>query len=294
MIYAADLSNYTSDLSVASLEAWKGNGITHAIVQAIDPPAGYPPGKTRGQVVFLAANGFTVDAYIWLWFALGLDDIHHKLSLLDGLPVQRLWLDVEDLAAENYNQGACEEKVAQALAACDGWQTARGVTLPTGIYTGWWYWTDQRYMGKSTAFSDRDLWDSNYDGHPVSDETMLRDGRIVPFEGYGGWERRAIKQYWGTMGLHDIWGIDMNVLSAEEEARLTGGGGDTTDEERAEMQAQIDNLQTERDGLVNSMGYIAGDLLHPVVAQKTKGTKAMQALVAGIRGQADQFGIRHA
>jgi hypothetical protein len=60
-----------------------------------------------------------------------------------------------------------------------------------------------------------------------------------------------------------------------------------TDEERERMQATI-------DGLVNSLGYVAGDLLSPVVKQRSKGTKAMQRLVAGIRREAETHGIHSA
>ena len=52
-------------------------------------------------------------------------------------------------------------------------------------------------------------------------------------------------------------------------------------------------MQATIDSLVNSLGYIAGDGLAPVVAQKS-GTKAVQRLVAIIRGQADAQGIQHA
>lgn len=213
-VYAADLSNYTTDLSVEALDAWKNDGITHTIIQSVDPPPGYPEGKTRGQIAFCAANGMTVDAYIWLWFDLDIADINRKLALLDGLPVRRLWLDVEDTAAQKYSQALTETKVGDALFALTDYSADHGLHGLPGIYTGAWFWTDPKYMGNTTTFSNRDLWTAQYDDIP---DTSV-------FTPYGGWTSCAIKQYHGTMGLHGVWDIDLNVLSDEEAAKLSSGG----------------------------------------------------------------------
>lgn len=209
---AFDASNYTSDFSEAAVEAMKNEWFDLAIIQAIDPPPGYPPGKTAGQVAFCAANGLTVDAYLWLWMDLDVSDITRKLALLEGLPIRQLWLDVEDTAAIKYDQATCEQKVAEALAACDLWAEANGLALPrAGVYSGRWYWADPRYMGDTVTFSDRKLWDSDYDGVPDAG---------FGFAPYGGWTKRAIKQYRGTTVLHGVSGVDLNVLSDEEAMSL--------------------------------------------------------------------------
>lgn len=269
-VLARDVSNYTVPLTPELLAQWKAEGCELVIVQAIDPPAGYPVGKTREQIQQCLAAGLTVDAYVWLWFDYGVKDIERKLALLDGLPIRQLWLDVEDSAAVRYDQATKEAKIADALAACD----ARPVTSGerTGIYSGRWFWADRRYAGNTAAFSDRLLWDADYDD-------LVDTGGFVS---YGGWTERAIKQYAGSQPD----GTDLNVLSAAEAERLHGGSDDVTDPERQAMQATIDSL-------VNSLGYIAGDLMAPVVAQKT-GTKAVKSLVAGIRVQANAQGIAHA
>jgi hypothetical protein len=48
----------------------------------------------------------------------------------------------------------------------------------------------------------------------------------------------------------------------------------------------------DRDGLIGAVGYIAGDLLRPVVKQKGLSV-AVKRLVAGIQAQAAQHGISH-
>jgi hypothetical protein len=267
---AKDLSNYTVALTPELLEGWKAQGFTHAIIQAVDPPPGYPAGRTREQIQQCLDAGLTVDAYVWLWFALGVADIQRKLSLLDGLPIRQIWLDVEDQAAADYDQATVEAKIRDALNVCDSHPSTGRARA--GVYSGRWWWADPRYGGNTTAFSDRLLWDSDYDG--VADTEY-------GWSPYGGWQSRAIKQFEGTQPD----GTDLNVLSAAEAERLNGGG-DVTDPEREAMQDQI-------NGLVSSLGLIAGDLLAPVLPQKTS-TKAVRRLVAGIMAEADAHGIAHA
>lgn len=210
-VLACDISNYTSDLTPAALEQWKQAGVGLVIVQSIEPPAGYPVGRTRLQVQQCLDAGLSVDVYIWLWFDLPLGDIAHKLDLIDGLDIQQLFLDVEDTAAVKYSQAECEEKVAAALNLCDLRVTANGQRC--GVYSGRWYWADARYMGNTTLCADRELWDANYDG--VVDAAL----GFVP---YGGWTSARIKQYRGSTSLAGISGLDLNVLSVEEAAEIQG------------------------------------------------------------------------
>lgn len=207
MTLAVDMSNYTSVLTPENLRALKDAGVHHAIVQAVDPPPGYPVGVTREQIMACLNAGLSVDAYIWLWFDLGIADVQRKLGLLTGLPVRQIWLDVEDTAAIKYDQAACEAKVTEALAACDD----VSIVGPTGVYSGRWYWADRRYMGNTTAFSDRELWDALYDD--VADAAL----GFVP---YGGWTAPRIKQFRGTTSIAGISGVDLNVLSVAEAAEL--------------------------------------------------------------------------
>jgi Glycosyl hydrolases family 25 len=206
---AIDVSNYTSALTPQAIDGLKGAGIELVIVQAIDPPRGYPAGKTRDQVQACLDAGLIVDAYVWLWFDLDVDDIRRKLELLDRLPIRQIWLDVEDTAAIKYDQAACEAKVAAALEVCDAHPTTIGER--TGIYSGRWYWTDRRYLSNTATFADRELWDADYDGIAEA---------AASFEPYGGWTSRRIKQYRGTSVLAGVSGIDLNVLSVDETGEL--------------------------------------------------------------------------
>jgi Glycosyl hydrolases family 25 len=208
-VLAVDISNYTDPLTPSAVEGLKGAGVSHVIVQAIDPPPGYPVGRTRQQIHLCQSAGLTVDAYVWLWFDLDIRDIQRKLSLLDRLPIRQLWLDVEDTASIKYDQATCEAKVTAALAACDSFKTAS--QQKTGVYTGKWFWADQRYMGNTATYGDRELWDANYD--EVADAA-------AGFRPYGGWSAPRIKQYRGTSALAGIGGLDLNVLSVSEEHEL--------------------------------------------------------------------------
>lgn len=204
-----DLSNYSLELTAGQAQGLKAAGIQLVIVQAVDPPSPYPPGVTRQQIQACVDAGLTVDAYVWLWFDLDVWDIQHKLSLLEGLPIRQLWLDVEDTAAEKYDQATTEDKVQRAMAECDKIATTGGQR--TGIYSGRWFWTNQRYMGNTTSFSARKLWDSNYD---------FQADAAKGFVSYGGWDHVAIKQYVGTTTYYGVDNVDLDVLSDEEAAKL--------------------------------------------------------------------------
>jgi hypothetical protein len=194
---APDISNYTSAITAAEIACWRLHGVTRAIVQAVDPPPQYPRGVTREQLQILADNSMPADAYVYLWFSLGLDDVRRKLQLLDGFRIGRLWLDVEDTA-----HGRPEVLISDALAVL----AAYPADDPPGIYTGKWWW--DRYMTESraTVFSSFPLWASQYDGIP--DPTVW-----TPF---GGWTTLAVKQHQGTTQLCGVTGLDMNVYAPQE------------------------------------------------------------------------------
>lgn len=230
---AVDCSNWTGPLTQETLAAWKADGVELIIVQAVDPPPGYPLGVTRQQIAACLEAGLAVDAYVWFWFERSLWpwDLDRKLALLDGLPIRQLWLDVED-TAPGYSPEQRAAAVSLALSRLDAYRTTSG--QKAGVYTGRWYWTD--YLADTPEFADRELWDADYDGIEDAEQS---------WEPYGGWTERAIKQWRGTSELAGMGGIDLNVLSPEEAAEVRG----TPDQDEAVCQE-----------LVNALAYVCDNL----------------------------------
>lgn len=239
---AIDMSNFTDALTQQSVQALKDAGVELAIVQAVDPPAGFPAGRTRDQIAVCQSAGLIVDVYVWMWFDLDVTDIQRKLALISGLSIRQLWLDVEDTAAVKYDQPTCDAKVAAALAECDAFVTTGGAR--TGVYSGRWFWADPRYMGNSQSFLDRKLWDANYDR--VADTA-------IGFVPYGGWDHCAIKQDWGSTALAGVGGLDLDVLSVEE-AQSTQS---VAPPDPVDLQAKrIEDLTTALSDVTSSSGEI--------------------------------------
>lgn len=212
MTIGIDVSNYTSALTPVALNTWKAAGVGLVIVQAIDPPPGYPVGETAQQCqAVVDAGDLALDAYLYLWFGEAEAAWRRKLALLDGFPIRRLWLDVED-TTPGFTPVQRIASVAAALRVCDRYPTRLN---PTGIYTGRWWWVP--YVSNTTAFADRPWWPSQYDY--IADTTQ-----ITP---YGGWAKAVLKQYAGTSVFGGVSGVDLNVLSTDEDANLFPGGDPT-------------------------------------------------------------------
>lgn len=201
-MHGVDISNYTDPLSAGALASWQLlHDVGLVIVQAVDPPPGYPPGETREQLAACAAAGLATDAYLYLWTNSNVEaDMRAKLALLSGLEqhIGRLWLDAEDTSAAS--PAARISAIRQAFAVLDGWSSAHGKPTP-GLYTGRWWW--MAYVNNTPEFANRALWTSQYD--------TIDDASV--FMPYGGWERCAVKQYSGTSQLAGINGVDLNVLA---------------------------------------------------------------------------------
>lgn len=209
------MSNYTDGESVANLTALHDQGFELAIIQSIDPPRGYPPGRTEKQIVAATAAGMVVDIYIWMWFDLDVADIIRKCELVangnitNANTVRQVWLDVEDQAAQRHDDATCKQKVQEALNVIDGYFPQQR----TGIYTGRWFWADPKYMANASHWSDRKLWDANYDG--VADAALN-------FNPYGGWTECRIKQYAGSVEVGGVSGLDVNAVSVAEASEIVG------------------------------------------------------------------------
>jgi len=213
MTLALDISNYTGPITQEQVNGWRDAGVGLVIVQAVDPPAAYPAGCTRQQLETLRDANMPAEAYVFFWFDASPDHIDRALSLLEGLPIRRVWLDVEDIGAKSYNQATTEAKVADALQRCDTWSQQQGLPQ-AGIYTGKWYWEATDYMGNTSSFSDRELWDANYDFTP--DATS-------GFRPYGGWTGCSIKQHIGSSEFVGVGGLDQDCLTDEYAGAILGG-----------------------------------------------------------------------
>lgn len=174
--------------------------VGRVIVQAVDPPPGYPPGVTRQQIEVCAAVGMRTDVYVYLWTNSDVRaDMLAKLALLNGLEqyVGRLWLDVEDTAAATVDQRI--QSVRRALDVLDAWSRVHGKPL-TAIYAARWHWS--AYMGNTVEFGERELWTAQYDN--------IEDPDV--FNPFGGWDSCALKQYRGTSNLAGVSGVDLNIM----------------------------------------------------------------------------------
>ena len=193
-----DISNYSRALDPWQVAAIRDMGVSKVIVQAVDPPAAYPPGVTAQQLAELAAGGIGTEAYVYLWFEEDVSTIHSRLDLLAGSSVRRVWLDVEDgEGSTQFTADDCLNKIGDAVSAI----AARGFEV--GIYTAAWFWGD--WLG--TEFSYLPLWAAQYDGIPYP-------GVFNPF---GGWSQCEIKQYRGTTQLV-IPNVDLNQSRGAPEA----------------------------------------------------------------------------
>jgi len=217
MTLAVDISNYTGQITADQVSAWRDAGVGLVIVQAVDPPAGYPAGCTKQQIQTLNQAGMPVDAYVFFWFDSDPGHIDNALALLEGLTIHRVWLDLEDVAAKGYDQATTVAKVTDALQRCDNWSQAHNLPLPTGIYTGSWYWTNSAYMGNTQAFNSRDLWSASYDF--IADASQ-------GFVAYGGWTQCTIKQHIGSSAFCGVSGLDQDCLS-NDYATLLGAAAPT-------------------------------------------------------------------
>lgn len=188
-----DCSNYSSTLTSTALADTE-----LVLIQALDPPAGYPKGETRTQLQACQDASVPADIYFFLFAGQSDATILHHLSLANGFAIRKKWLDIEE-------PGLSIKYIAHVLALMDGYLA---LYPPTGIYAARW-WAQQN-PGVLDSFHNRQLWCAQYDG--VADAGV--------FTAFSGWSDCRIKQYQGTSTWNGISGVDLNVLSAAELADL--------------------------------------------------------------------------
>lgn len=216
-----DMSRWGGELTADEAAEMKAAGITTVIVAS--GPGGYGL-MARQQGETAVAAGLRLEAYTFLEFESDPEWwVREALSRLDGLPVARWWLDVEDI--EHGRDWTPEQRVAYVQRALDTFATA-GVFAH--VYSGGWFW--RPYMGDTDTFArqGRKLWNAWYDGDPDIDG--------LP---YGGWTAAdvAIEQFQGTsvvcgQSVDKNWvyfteeGEDMELRDRVERLeRLIGGNG---------------------------------------------------------------------
>ncbi|MGE5597143.1 MAG: GH25 family lysozyme [Hyphomicrobiales bacterium] len=216
-----DMSRWGGELTAEEAACLKAGGIATVIVAS--GPGGYGQ-MARQQAEAAVATGLRLEAYTYLEFESDPEWwVGQALSRLDGLPVARWWLDVED--TEHGRSWSPEQRIAYVQRAIDAFAAA-GVVAH--IYSSGWFW--RPYMADTDAFArqGRKLWNSWYDG--------ATDVDGLP---YGGWTAAdvAIEQFEGTsvvcgQSVDKNWlyfteeGEDMDLRARVDRLeRLIGGNG---------------------------------------------------------------------
>ncbi len=210
---AVDVSNYTDPPTPAVLDAWQAAGVGLVIVQAFPPSYADKYAEQMEQERLCHERGLPFDNYLYdylgdpTWRDGCLEGM--SLAVQGGLVPRAAWLDEEDVETERgWSTGQRVEAIQASCDAVDTWCAGHAVPGRARIYTAAWWWVP--LTDNSTAFADRDLWTAQYDG--VDDASV--------FTPYGGWDHAAIKQYAGTSVLGGVGGLDLDVLSIEEEAAM--------------------------------------------------------------------------
>lgn len=209
-----DMSRWGGELTAEEATAMKAAGIATVIVAS--GPGGYGL-MARQQGETAVAAGLRLEAYTYLEFESDPEWwVRQALVRLDGLPVARWWMDVED--TDHGRDWTPEQRIAYVQSALDAFASAGAFAH---IYSGGWYW--RPYMGNTDVFArqGRQLWNAWYDGDPDIDG--------LP---YGGWTAAdvAIEQFEGT-SIVCGQSVDKNWVYFREE------------EEDMELRARVERLE---------------------------------------------------
>lgn len=197
MRLSVDFSQWGGDLAPETIECWKGKGVSHAVVQ-------YSDRMDQHIRALQAAGGIEIEAYVYLYWGLSpwnqtpLDRTKAALQRAAGR-VSRLWLDCEDMS---------NAFRADQLAECADYLASEG--MPTGIYTGRWYW--EPYAGNNPDFAHLPLWHAEYlTTNLLAEPQKAAQVNFGAFQSYGGWTRPTLWQFQGTASLcgHSV---DLNAI----------------------------------------------------------------------------------
>lgn len=186
-----DASNYTGAFTGQMMQDLKAAGVVGVIIQAIAPPAPYPPGVTSQQCQVAVANGLRIQGYVWCFPGESAVSVDTRLRLFDNYPVEKLWADIEQ-------SGLSKRDGDTLVSRCDLYNRNQR----TGVYSGKWFFDQQGWSGHS-YWADRDLWDAHYDNQANTN---------VDFVPYGGWDHCVVKQFRGTSDIGHVHEIDLDVM----------------------------------------------------------------------------------
>ncbi len=202
-----------ADLRQSTIDCWKANGITFAIVQY--------SGKLPAYLAALDGQGLDLDVYVYLYFPRSPwgqtpeERVEAALRMCQGHGVRRMWLDVEE--PTDPVDPASQQATVAALLRCVDLVKANGqiVSFGPGIYSG--FWTYQQHTGNSAAFADLPLWHADYLAESPTPDLGQAPGELLLRNGpYGGWTKPTVWQ-WHNTTMFCGHSVDLNVRQAEEE-----------------------------------------------------------------------------
>ena len=220
------MSRWGGELTAEEAACLKAAGIATVIVAS--GPGGYGL-MARQQAEAAVAAGLRLEAYTYLEFESDPEWwVREALARLEGLPVARWWLDIED--TEHGRDWTPARRVAHVQRALDAFGAA-GVFAH--VYSGGGVW--RPCMGDTHVFArqGRKLWNAWYDGDPDIDGLpyggcTAADVAIEQFEGTSVVCGQSVDKNWLYFTEE---GEDMELRARVERLERLIGGNGVDDEE---------------------------------------------------------------
>lgn len=220
-VLGCDISNHQGEITVARAQGWAAAGIQHVVVRASLERQSMVD-LARRQMQACKDAGLSISGYGWFYYSVDPADwARQTLNDYGDLGLVRVWLD-------------CEETTDVSLAINNvAWiarwlETLKAAGMPTGIYTGAWWWP--QYTADSHAFAAEPLWTAQYD-HVMDLNLGLT---------YGGWTHPYAGKQYADDGMVGGMKLDLDLFSDE----VVSAGEDMS---------QVDEL-------MSLLGYLQGDV----------------------------------
>jgi GH25 family lysozyme M1 (1,4-beta-N-acetylmuramidase) len=185
------------------------------VIPRIYQETGHVDPNGAASVRAAAAVGLATDVYIYpagFQSNNGAQMANDVINAIRGLPVGRVWLDIEGVGKSWPSSTSLNQKLFRDLA-----DTLVHAGLSVGVYTQGWQWNS--IMGSSFTYgSSFPLWYAEYGQGPghysTTDGTCSYSGSSQSFSGFsafGGWSRPFAKQYNGDCSKCGC-GTDANIV----------------------------------------------------------------------------------